>query len=207
MSNKNKNKVKSARRLKRKLARKQRKNQAHQFVKIEVPVVQHINDFTLESFKSYYSRWPKNLRNIPKNIVEQWVYRHNETFLEMWSELRPHKWSFQRKNFSVKECLGITHLPREIEHYEDVGNRYIRQVNDRDFLSNYMLQHGKFPQPIIVARGASAILHPKGAHLNEFMTDNQLIEGHRRLGLLRAMFKNEMKLKSKQKVWVMRINT
>ncbi len=206
----NKDKIKIARKLKRKLAKKQKGNSGKgigRFLKIDVPVVKNVTPFKLETFKSYYARWPKGLRNIPKNVVEEWVYRHNETFLEMWSHMKPEKWSFRRKRLSTNQCLDITHIPKEIQHYEDVGFRYIRHVHDRDFVADFMLEKGSFPQPIIIARGATSLIHPKGAHLNDHMTDNQLIEGHRRLGLLRAMALSKRKLKSKHKVWVMRFNT
>uniref|UniRef100_UPI003532100D hypothetical protein n=1 Tax=Agarivorans sp. TSD2052 TaxID=2937286 RepID=UPI003532100D len=94
-----------------------------------------------------------------------------------------------------------------MEHYEYVGERYIKQVHERDFVANYMLEKGSFPQPIIIAKGASSLIHPKGAEYNDHMTDNQLIEGHRRIGLLRAMFTNKLALKSKHKAWIMRFNT
>lgn len=69
-----------------------------------------------------------------------------------------------------------------------------------------MIEKGSFPQPIIIARGAESLIHPKGANFNDHMTDNQLIEGHRRLGLLRAMILSQLKLKSKHRVWVMKFN-
>ncbi|ROV57931.1 hypothetical protein EGH82_20770 [Vibrio ponticus] len=210
MNKKRQKKIATARKLKRKLAKKQkgeRGKTTRKFGKIDVPIVRHITDFKLETFKSYYARWPKTLRNIPKNVVEQWIYRHNDTFLEMWAQMKPEKWSFRRKSFSTEQCRTITHIPKEMEHYEYVGERYIKQVHERDFVANYMLEKGSFPQPIIIARGASSLIHPKGAEYNDHMTDNQLIEGHRRIGLLRAMFTNKLALKSKHKAWIMRFKT
>ncbi|MFM2613346.1 hypothetical protein LC147_27555, partial [Vibrio harveyi] len=210
MIRKNKIKEKLARKLKKKLSKKQRTNKVKstdRFQKIIVPVIEHVTPYKLETFKSYYARWPKKLRNIPKNVVKQWAYEHNDNFLELWAPMRPEKWSFRRKKLSTSQCCEVSHLPKEIEHYEYVGSRYIKHEHERDYVANYMLSKGTFPQPIIITRGSSSLLHPKVASYGEHMTDNQLIEGHRRWGLLRVMSSSDLKVKAKHKVWLMRFNT
>ncbi|WP_413283913.1 hypothetical protein [Vibrio sp. MA40-2] len=64
--------------------------------------------------------------------------------------MKPEKWSFRRKSLSTGECCSITHIPKEIEHYEYVGNRYIKYEHERDFVAKYMLEQGSFPQPIVM---------------------------------------------------------
>lgn len=206
---KNQIQIKKNRSLRKKLAKKQKvrailKNRSYEYA--EIPTVHHIDDFSVESFKSYFARWPKRLGNIPKDVVEQWVYRHNESFLEMWSSFKPERWSFRRTKLTTKQFLEISHLPGEVNHYESVGIRCINQTPATEYVANYMLKNGTFPKPIIVATAATHLIHPRGKQFNEYMTMNQLIEGHRRLGLLRAMCLANKRLKLKHDIWIMRFN-
>jgi len=49
---------------------------------MKIPKRQDPGDFILESFESYYSRWPEELQHIPEDIARSWAYHHNEFVLE-----------------------------------------------------------------------------------------------------------------------------
>lgn len=160
-----------------------------------------------ETFESYLNKWPKVLSNIPVSIIEQWCYRHNEEFIKSWLSYNPEKWSFKLETFSKEDILKIDHLDGELKKWEDIGNRLIKQSNTRLFLTNYMLNYGTFPEPIIVATDGGMLTHPKSLPGETMKEPYQLIEGHRRLGILRAMYSNEIKMQEFHQVWLLMFNT
>lgn len=170
--------------------------------------IKHTPDFEPEeSFETYLKKWPKNLSNIPSSIIEQWCYRHNEVFVKSWQSYSPEKWSFRLETFSNKEILKIEHLDGELENWEATGINLLKKHHASNWLCNYMLTNGTFPEPIIVAMDGGKLKHPKSLP-GEFMKEPyQLIEGHRRLGILRAMLHNEeLKVMELHKVWLLMFN-
>ena len=159
-----------------------------------------------ETLESYLEMWPDKLDNIPKCVIEQWCYRHNEIFIESWEKYHPENWTFELVDFVNNEIMQIDHLDGELDHYDYVGEKFISQPSTRGFLANYMLENGTFPQPIIVAVDGGNIEHPR-SHPGEHMKEPyHLIEGHNRLGILRTMIRKKIETSQSHKIWLMRFN-
>ena len=168
-----------------------------------IPKVKDYDSPEREELDDYLKRWPQEYCNFPENVIENWVHRHNPQFISDWSDYNISSWVFELRSMSVEEIMKIEHLDGELDHWDYVGDTYINSNDPYQYLANYMRNNGTFPEPIIIAENANGIRHPKGLD-GEFMkTPYQLIEGHRRLGFLRAMVRlNMATLKDNHEVWV-----
>ncbi|MDF1641549.1 hypothetical protein [Thalassolituus oleivorans] len=157
-----------------------------------VPLVEKDDDENKESFSEYLDKWPEELSNFPEEVIEDWVYRHNEFFIKDWSGYNLENWQFELVEFTNKDLLSVQHLPGEIEKCDHTGENIIKTLGSslENELGRYICDNGTFPVPIIVALNAIEILHPKSFEDEYMATPYQLIEGHRRLGTIRAMLRN-----------------
>lgn len=88
--------------------------------------------------------------------------------------------TFERKRYFQEAILGIGRF----DSWDDLATRFLHPHDDLDFpLGHYMVTRGTFPGPIIVAANSEGLTHPRGLT----MRSHQLIEGHRRLGMLRGL--------------------
>jgi hypothetical protein len=167
------------------------------------PIVEEYGNINQESFESYYNKWPNILNNIPKCVVENWVYRHWGDFQD-WISLEPQHWSFELKEFSNDEILSISHIYDWIENLHNEGIEYVNNTRrSESWLGQYMLRNGTTPTPIIVGINFGRYSHPKAPQICYMKEPFQLIEGHSRLGCLFGMIdSSHQNLKSKHKVWV-----
>jgi hypothetical protein len=169
------------------------------------PVIDYGED-EMETFDYYFARWPKSLSSIPKEVIQDWIYRHWPQFNEYWSALRPHTWSYKRVQFSADELLTIENvsplmleLDAESLEYEQGG------VRSETPLADYMFANGTFPMPIIVAENAGHVVHPRGDG-EQMKVPFQLIEGHSRLACIRSMIRSGYPtLQPQHDVWVVTI--
>lgn len=159
-----------------------------------------------ESFESYYSRWPKELENVPEDVVRHWIYYHNECFLGFDGVYDLSKWVFKKERFSNVRILDVLHYPDELKHMDSIGERFLAGVLAGYDTADYMLKNGTFPCPIIVAHNAGEYRHHRGLEGESMLEPYHLIEGHRRLSFLRAMIKrNHKALKKEHDVWLVTI--
>lgn len=168
--------------------------------------VARYGDMDMESFEAYYARWPKALAGLPEAIVRDWVYRHWRCFSERWIELAPHTWRFELAEFSNDEILAIDHVGTWIADLDAEGVEYVGDFpRARTRLGQYMLTHGTFPVPIIVAKDAGHVELPRSDG-KRMRTPLQLIEGHARLACLRGMIHaGHPRLQASHAVWLAHI--
>lgn len=170
------------------------------------PVVRRYGDIDMESFEEYYSRWPSELSSIPRGIVEDWIYRHWKDFDRHWAELAPHTWSYELAQLTTEELWSVDHICTWIQELDAEGVEYVSGApRSQTRLAQFMIKNGTFPVPIVVARGAGHIVHPRsgGEHMKEPL---QLIEGHCRLACIRGMIKsNHPSLLARHSVWLVDI--
>lgn len=170
------------------------------------PAVRHYGDIEMESFDEYYSRWPATLSNIPRGVVEDWIYRHWHDFSEYWVALAPHTWTYELVDLSSSEVMSIDHISTWIPELDAEGVEYVSGApRSTTRLAQFMLKNGTFPVPIIVAKGAGLIAHPRsqGERMKEPL---QLIEGHSRLACIRGMINsNYSTLKGQHLAWCVSI--
>ena len=160
----------------------------------------------MESFESYYARWPVELAGIPKPIVEHWIHRHWSCFRERWVSLHPHTWTYRLTSMSSEQVLAIDHVGKWIEELDAEGVEYVTGApRSRTPLAQKMLASGTFAEPIIVAEGASHVVCPRSGG-ERMKVPLQLIEGHTRLAIIRGMINaRHPNLASEHDVWVVRI--
>jgi len=172
----------------------------------EYPPVEGYGDHEVESFDSYFEKWPKD-SVIPKDIVEQLVYRHWSDFEEDWIPLDPHGWEYELRTFTNGEILQVDHIGDWVQRFDAEGKEYVEgKPRSETWLAKHMLSEGTFPAPIIVAEDCGHIRHPKGWDTDYFKEPYQLIEGHCRMGCIRGMINSShKKLKNEHQVWVVRI--
>lgn len=174
--------------------------------KIMYPEVTNYGDIEMEPFESYYSRWPGTLSSIPKPIVEDWIYRHWRDFSEHWINLNPHKWSYELLPLPTSAIIAVDHIGTWIHDLDSEGVEYVGGApRSKTKLARFMLANGTFPVPIIVAKNAGTIIHPRSK--GEFMKEPyQLIEGHCRLACIRGMINSKHpNLLDIHNVWVVTI--
>jgi hypothetical protein len=145
------------------------------------------------------------LNHFPEEVIEDWIYRHNPQFLTDWASYNLEEWEFELVEFTSDKVLEISHLEGEIQEWESKGGRILERL-DTPFelkLARVMVKCGTYPVPIIIAFEADQVSHPRGNEHECMATPYQLLEGHKRLGIFRAMSKNESyELLDKHKVWL-----
>lgn len=168
---------------------------------MNIPEVLKYGDFLeQETSDEYYKRFPKELSNVPRCVVENWIYRHWQCFQNNWMWLDLSTCSFEKKTYTNDEITTIDHVSDWIETIDYWGEELFKDENRQEsYLGDFMLKIGTTPAPIIVAKDANNIVHPDGDYMK---TPLQLIEGHMRLAYLRGMIKCKYsQLQSMHEVW------
>ena len=167
------------------------------------PPVRNYGDIDVESFESYYARWPKILAEIPKGVVEDWVHRHWRDFRNHWVDLEPHMWRYELELFSCGDILRIDHIGTWIRELDAEGVEYVSGApRSQTRMAQFMLKNGTYPVPILVAKDAGHVVHPRSAR-EPMKAPLQLIEGHCRLACLRGMINSSHpNLAREHAVWV-----
>ncbi|HET6805069.1 MAG TPA: hypothetical protein VFH59_06440 [Frateuria sp.] len=151
------------------------------------PAVARYGDMDMEPFDAYFARWPKALDSIPEPVVRDWIYRHWHCFADRWIALEPHTWRFELAEFTNADILSIDHVGHWIEDFDAEGVEFVNDYpRAQGAVGLFMLAHGTFPTPIIVACNAGQLEYPRSGG-QRMKSPLQLIEGHTRLACLRGM--------------------
>lgn len=171
-----------------------------------IPEVIGYGDIEPEEFESYYDRWPAELSNIPKGVVEDWIYRHWRDFSEYWLSLNPQDWQYELRIFLTEDIYRIDHVGTWVEDLDAEGVEYVGETpRGSTRLARFMKENGTFPVPIIVAENAGNIVHPRSVR-EPMKEPYQLIEGHCRLACIRGMINSNYEgLKNEHEVWIVKI--
>ncbi|WLA12321.1 hypothetical protein [Xanthomonas translucens] len=163
------------------------------------PEVKGYGECDTESFDDYYARWPDQLSNFPKCVIENWVYRHWQDFENLWLDKSIELFAFTQAELNNSQIMQIGHIDKWLKTLDYWGDELFRdKMRQETWLAKYMLANGTSPAPIIVAPNTSGLEHPKGTPMHS----NQLIEGHMRLAYLRGMIRHHHPtLKSSHSVW------
>ncbi|WP_231602662.1 hypothetical protein, partial [Herbaspirillum chlorophenolicum] len=110
------------------------------------------------------------------------------------------------ETFSNDRILAIDHILTWIQELDAEGVEFVTdKPRAQTRLGRFMLGHGTFPVPIIVAQDASHVIAPRsgGEHMKAPL---HLIEGHSRLACIRGMINSSYPtLKMLHSVWVVKI--
>jgi len=173
---------------------------------MEPPKRNDPSDFEQESFESYLERWPAELSNVPEDVIEHWLYGHNDQVPDFCEVYDLGTWKFQLENFDNEEVLEILHFEDELKKLDATGDRLMLEGMPGYDTAEYMLENGTFPCPIIVAHMAGDNRHHKGIGDEMMLEPYHLIEGHRRLGFIRALIRHDhAQLQRSHEVWVVTI--
>jgi hypothetical protein len=115
-------------------------------------------------------------------------------------------WDFELKNFSSDQIMAIDHVGKWIEELDAEGVEYVGGFpRSQTGLAKYMLEHGTFPVPIIVAENSGHVVHPR-SNREKMKVPFQLIEGHCRLACIRGMIAHKHpSTRNSHPVWTVRL--
>lgn len=145
--------------------------------------------FDMEPFAEYREKLSRDFDKIPDIVIETWIYRHWQEF-QSWLRLKPLDWDYCFASLSSVEILEISHVgdwPETLKYWGDdlLGGNFRRDT----WLGSYMLDQGTTPAPMIVAKNAGRVLHPR--EFGFLMCEPyQIIEGHMRLAYLQALIRH-----------------
>lgn len=160
---------------------------------MNIPEPKNYDNFNIEPFEEYVNRWPEVYKHIPLEVIETWIYRHWRDF-QSWLTLNPINWIYSEQILSNEEILSISHVddwPKTLNYW---GEDFMTKENFRQktWLGEFMLKNGTTPSPIIIARNAGNILHPRESDF--YMVEPfQIIEGHMRTAYLQGLIKHRHK--------------
>jgi len=153
-----------------------------------------------ESEEDYYFRVKKYLINWPKELIIEWLYRHNQQ-IDEWSDIiknckiiKEVSWSNYKifTQIDVKDKLSIIDCPNTEILTNDTATK--------TYLSEFMLKNGTWPTPIIILENKPTL---KNLINKDLGTPFHLVEGHSRLGYFRHIYKIfPEKLKLQHKVFI-----
>ncbi|MGU5771103.1 hypothetical protein BSP75_00925 [Aeromonas sp. YN13HZO-058] len=154
-----------------------------------------------ESLPAYLERVAPLVPFIPENVLSQWIYRHWRGFESNWSfiDLASHQFTCESwPTAQLVDQVDSRHM-EVIERWGEMlrSNRYVR----RSWLGEKMLSEGTWPEPVIVLAPAEGCSYPNGQPLPQPYC---LLEGHHRLGYLRAMARDGESLQETHRVWICR---
>ena len=165
------------------------------------------------SFDSFLDSIPKEYSHFPNDVLEQWIYEHGKGDGDVIKALnnlcRCHEWTFKCTKFTNEEILTIRHYPYDEKRLFPKANNWIRmkgQIGPSFY--HWMMENGTFPRPIIVAHNANDHKHPilkhrYGEDIDKMFAPYHLLEGNRRLALLRAMIEQmHCNLKEQHSIWL-----
>lgn len=170
---------------------------------MDAPEVRNFGESGVESFDAYYARWPSALGNVPRPVVQHWIYRHWQDFKRDWLKRGLRSFEFTLVELNNSEVMTIGHVRDWMQTLDYWGDELFRDIRRREtWLGRFMLQSGTSPAPIIIAPDALGLQHPTGAQMKPV----QLIEGHMRLAYLRAMVRHgHRSLQPMHEVWKVKL--
>lgn len=173
---------------------------------VDIPKRNDPSDSELELFEDYYARFPRELGNVPKEVVQTWMWYHNEQVIEFVEVYDFQKWVFTLEEFNNSDIMKIQHFDYDLRLLDGKGEEFIKGEMKGYDTADYMLANGTSPCPIIIAKNAGAHIHHQGPEGDKMLEPYHLIEGNRRLAYLRAMITSAYaKLKNSHHIWVVDI--
>ncbi|GEM_PF-978213 len=137
-----------------------------------------------EPFDVYYHRVEPHLIGFPKEVVSEWLYRH-DNFISRFGHHDLSQWSFEEAMFTTEEILEVELFPRKKEHVIDVGYHIFRDQCVRESEPALSLRNtGTFPSPIIIFKNAQEYCDHCGEN---YIGPYHLAEGHKRWGYINAI--------------------
>ncbi|EJA7359023.1 hypothetical protein ACSVUS_000598 [Vibrio alginolyticus] len=162
-----------------------------------------------ELFANYKTRLPHRLKNIPDDVLEQWPFEVEVVRKALNQRKDFVHWTYRLVELTSNEILTIRHYPYDESRLFPKAHEWLspKGVPLRPIWFDRMLEQGTFIRPIILAHNANNQVHPilsfEYPALDAMFTPYHLLEGNRRLSLLRAMIELKMEgVKERHSVWL-----
>jgi hypothetical protein len=170
--------------------------------------------YDIDQFKLYYKDKKSLLPKWPADPFKNWLYEYYSRMGETYGHLRFDLMDFNLEEWTSERVYNDinSHI---IDSIDGMGEQIIK--NSLGMLSpiqKYMRLEGTWPIPIIILYNPTGIKSPRNDKSEKYGEPYHLLEGHRRLGYFRNMYRNELKntkiagiskLKKSHKLWVVRI--
>lgn len=163
------------------------------------------NPLEVEPFEQVFDRLSKALPNFPKCVLEQWTYRHFQSFCYEYWWLEFDKLTFEKEKFNKKQIMNIGSRILDTQDYW--GDDFIENPNFRmksTWLGQYMNKHKTWPKPIIIF-DTQANTYKENEKSEPLSVPYHLLEGHMRLAYMRAFIRHEIEdVSSFHDVWLVK---
>ena len=137
-----------------------------------------------EPFDDYYRRVAPHLGSYPKEVVSEWLYRH-DNFISRFGHHDLSQWSFEEAIFTTNNTLDVELSPSKKANVIDVGNNIWRDQWTREAEPALSMRYtGTFPSPIIIFNNAQKYCDYCGEN---YIGPYHLAEGHKRWGYINAI--------------------
>jgi hypothetical protein len=158
------------------------------------------NEWREETVEEYVRRMQSTiLPHWPEEPLREWLYRHYND-LETYEFLGYQSLRFERQTWELDDIPGREAFA-DPRFCDDFSRDIEARSQGRDWLAQYMLEHGTWPTPILLLRNLDgALTYPGGEQLNQ---PYHLLEGHRRLSFLNSLRRSRQAL-PKHNVWLVR---
>jgi hypothetical protein len=146
-------------------------------------------DLNVEPFENYVPIARTLLPNFPDDVLEQWIWRHYSDAVNQYGWLGLRELVFTRQTWDTERLLQLvqTFPGSALVDSLTASFRSKKQIRNHG-LALMMLRDGTWPVPILVLRNVQRLTRPDGLPLG---SPYHLVEGHRRLGYLRAMSEDD----------------
>lgn len=142
-----------------------------------------------EPWPQYRRRAKSLLPNFPELAIEQWLYRHYDCAVNDYGWLNLPLLTFCQETWPTDRVLA------EVNEWEGHGliekmTRLLRTDSEQQqhWLGVRMIGTGTWPVPIMIIRNSCGLKRPDGLRL---WSPYHLMEGHHRLGYLRALVEDD----------------
>lgn len=159
-----------------------------------------------ERFAEYANRAAPLLPHFPREVLEDWLYRHSSDAIRRYGWLDLRLLRFEKQLWPTQRILSEVRA-REDRCVEGWKGLFLDGGRDGDSLRNsklgaFMREQGSWPIPPVVIADTSHLLPPTGFTLHPC----HLIEGHHRLAYLRAIAQMpQISERPEHEIWVVRV--
>jgi len=139
----------------------------------------------------------------PDEVLSEWFYRHG-SHAHSYDWLNYRELSFRREVWKTRRILDdVRSWPHE-DPTELFSATFLNEpVIQSEWLVSRMKEVGSWPSPPIVLANPNALREPSGCELGR---PYHLLEGHRRIGYLRAIVHSQGVVMPEHSLWVVTVD-
>lgn len=161
--------------------------------------IRDADGWVIEDPEKYAIRIGKLLPYWPKEVLVEWLHRHN-TGCDRYEHLGFENFRFCRAKWPVEKIPDRSAYwdPKHCDNFQDIERR-ARKGYPEDWLARYMLRNGTWNTPPVLLENLDGSIDFDAKE--KIKAPYHLLEGHRRLAFLNGL-KNIGKAGSEHDVWI-----